>query len=77
VTVRWDDDKPHRCPYCNTAPDVGPPTSLAVYECCRCSTRYARWPRLAWLLPIRRCADIERGECPGGWHVSRDGKDRR
>lgn len=64
-TVYWNFDKPHRCPECHTVVDAGRPTArAAVYECCACGTRFARWPRLAWLLPVRRCKDIAAGRCP-------------
>jgi len=51
--VRWNFDKPHRCPACHAAAvDMDPhPTSWWIYTCCRCGVRFTRWPRLAWLLP--------------------------
>lgn len=51
--VRWNDDKPHRCPECHAvAVDMPLPLrSVWVYTCCRCYTRFARWPHLARLLP--------------------------
>lgn len=52
--VRWNIDKPHRCPECHSVAVAGDtPKSWRVYACCRCSTRFTRWPRIAWLLPFR------------------------
>lgn len=49
---RWNADKPHRCPGCHAiAVSTRPPTWRHVYTCCRCATRFARWPKLARLLP--------------------------
>lgn len=65
MVVRWNIDKKHRCPGCHTIVDTGkPPTWRAVYECCHCKTRFARWPRFARLLPTRRCKEIGQGRCP-------------
>ncbi|PRX91930.1 hypothetical protein [Allonocardiopsis opalescens] len=52
MVERWDLDKPHRCPRCWACAVVGRPRfrSLRVYTCCRCGTRFARWPRLARVL---------------------------
>ncbi|MFJ3283332.1 hypothetical protein [Streptomyces halstedii] len=51
-TVRWNTDKPHRCPDCHTvAIDMEKPKSYRVYTCCRCGTRFTRWPILAFMLP--------------------------
>lgn len=63
----WNDDKPHRCPECHAIVVSGHEptlleTALALYECCRCGTRYARWPRLARRLRV--CEDIAIGQCP-------------
>ncbi|MBO2461648.1 hypothetical protein [Actinomadura violacea] len=73
ITVRrWNADKAHRCPECHTVVDTGAPaTWRAVYECCRCRTRFARWPALAMVLPLRTCADIPAGVCP---HQPADGR---
>lgn len=50
--VRWNFDKPHRCPACHAiAVSVERPKSWRVYQCCQCRTRFTRWPRLARLLP--------------------------
>jgi hypothetical protein len=50
--TRWNFDKPHRCPECHAiAVDLERPKSWRIYTCCRCTTRFTRWPRLAWLLP--------------------------
>jgi hypothetical protein len=52
TATRWNYDKPHRCPECHAITiDLEAPRSWRVYTCCRCSCRFARWPRLAWLLP--------------------------
>lgn len=60
---RWNSDKSHHCPNCHVIVDTGQPATLrAVYECCHCGIRFARWPRLAWFLPVRYCADIATGE---------------
>lgn len=59
----WNDDKPHRCPECHTVVDPGRPRGwLDLYQCCRCGTLFARWPRFAWRL--RTCKDISLGTCP-------------
>lgn len=51
--TRWNADKPDRCPVCHAvAIDTGRPRPWLVYECCRCSARFARWPGLARLLPF-------------------------
>lgn len=50
--VRWNEDKPHRCPHCHTvATDIKRPSSWMACECCTCGTLFARWPRLARWLP--------------------------
>lgn len=50
--LRWNTDKPHRCPDCHAvAVSIETPRSWRVYTCCRCATRFTRWPRLARLLP--------------------------
>jgi DNA-directed RNA polymerase subunit RPC12/RpoP len=59
---RWNEDKRHRCPRCHAVTiDTGPPRPWVVYSCCRCGTRFARWPRLGWLLPDARayCSECE------------------
>ncbi|MFD0902380.1 hypothetical protein [Actinomadura sediminis] len=62
---RWNSDKPHRCPECHAIVDSDkPPTWRAAYECCACGVRFARWPRLAALLPVRTCKDLAPGTCP-------------
>ena len=63
MTVHWNTDKPHRCPRCHTVVDAGQsPTWRAVYECCRCWIRFARWPWLVrflptWVFPVRTCVE--------------------
>lgn len=51
--VRWNADKPHRCPECHAIAVDAPPAarSFWVFTCCRCDARFTRWPRLARLLP--------------------------
>src|SRR5690606_39963702 len=72
VTVRWNPGRPRRCPECNTiVHTAGPVTWRAVTECCRCGTRFARGPRLGWLLPVRRCAAIAHGS--GAHYLARLG----
>jgi hypothetical protein len=58
--VFWNDDKKHRCPACHAVTvDLERPRSWRVYTCCRCGTRFTRWPRLARLLPEAgvRCSE--------------------
>lgn len=58
--ARWNADKPRRCPSCHAvAIDVGRPRPWLVYSCCRCASRFARWPLLARLLPLAgvRCTE--------------------
>lgn len=64
----WNADKPHRCPGCHAvAVDLERPSSLRVYTCCRCGSRFARWPRLARLLPDVgiRCSEHAPAPSPG------------
>ena len=49
--LRWNSDKPHRCPQCHAVTVPYKPSSWAVYECCRCHAQFTRWPRLARFLP--------------------------
>lgn len=47
----WNDDKPHRCPACHAiAIDKERPSPLKIYTCCQCDVRFARWPKLRWVL---------------------------
>ena len=49
--IRWNTDKPHRCPDCHAvAVDMERPSKWRVYTCCRCATRFTRWPSLALVL---------------------------
>jgi len=60
MTARWNFDKPHRCPDCHAiAIDLERPKPWRIYTCCRCGTRFTRWPHLAWLLPSAgiRCSE--------------------
>lgn len=57
---RWNVDKRHRCPKCHAiVVHYATVSSWRAYVCCRCVTRFARWPRLAWLLPTRPCDSEE------------------
>lgn len=62
--IHWNDDKPHRCPECHTVTVFGKPSSLAVYTCCQCLTRFTRWPVLAFALPHAKshCSGHAEGE---------------
>lgn len=51
--LRWNEDKKHRCPYCHAVAMSFRPSSWAIYQCCRCDVRFARWPWLAPVLPFR------------------------
>ncbi|MFB8122058.1 hypothetical protein ACFVG1_12795 [Streptomyces bacillaris] len=52
TAVRWNVGKPHRCPECHAvAIDMEAPKSWRIYTCCRCATRFTRWPTLAFVLP--------------------------
>jgi hypothetical protein len=60
TAVRWNVDKKHRCPKCHAIViHHGPPSRWRVYRCCRCGARFARWPRLAPLLPVTDCDSDE------------------
>lgn len=62
---RWNSDKPHRCPKCHTVVDDGDLTSSwKTYQCCQCSTRFTRWPRLSRWQKLGTCQDIKNGTCP-------------
>ncbi|MFB6906889.1 hypothetical protein ACFCWB_21735 [Streptomyces bacillaris] len=52
AAVRWNTGEPRRCPSCATvAIGEGKPTSWRVYTCRACTTRFTRWPILAFALP--------------------------
>lgn len=58
--TRWNDDKPHRCPWCHAvAVDMERPSRWRVYRCCRCRARFTRFPHLARWLPFAgvRCSE--------------------
>ena len=46
--IRWNEDKPHRCPRCHTITARG--SQWEVNTCCNCGTRFTRWPRAQRLL---------------------------
>lgn len=49
--LRWNTDRPHRCPSCYAvAVDLERPRSTCVYTCCDCGVRFARWPFLGRVL---------------------------
>lgn len=63
---RWNTDKPHRCPRCYAvAIDLERPRWWRIYTCCRCRTRFGRFPRLAWLLREVgvRCSEHQGNSC--------------
>ena len=67
--TRWNDDKPHRCPWCHAvAVDLERPRRWRVYECCRCHARFTRFPWAARLLPFAgvRCSEHAGGVKAGG-----------
>ncbi|NRQ36007.1 hypothetical protein HII36_29860 [Nonomuraea sp. NN258] len=48
---RWNSDKPYRCPDCYAvAVNMEIPRWWRVYTCCKCGTRFTRWPVLARFL---------------------------
>ncbi len=52
LVIPADIDKPHRCPDCWTVAVEGEPFRWwRVYRCCKCGTRFTRWPWLAPILP--------------------------
>lgn len=63
--LRWNEDKPHRCPRCHTVVIWnGRPQWWRLYICCRCTARFARWPALArWLRPTG-CDNDHPDGCP-------------
>lgn len=65
----WNWDKPHRCPTCHAIHYSDDPMMWQrVYRCCRCSTLFARWPRVAlWMWafgrqPVHQCVDHDQEE---------------
>lgn len=66
-----DIDKPHRCPTCWAVAVEGEPVRWwRVYRCCRCNSRFARWP---WLAPVLPDVGI-RCECRLNPEEARDGE---
>lgn len=62
--TRWNDDKPHRCPWCHAvAVDLERPRPWRVYQCYRCGARFARYPWLGRWLPFTgvRCSEHAKG----------------
>jgi hypothetical protein len=49
--VKWNEDKPHRCPTCHSTTDSENVARWRAVTCCTCHTRFARWPLLAAFLP--------------------------
>lgn len=49
--VRYNDDKPHRCPECHAVTDPEQLCKRAVVVCCQCDSRFTRWPRIQRFLP--------------------------
>jgi hypothetical protein len=65
--ARWNSDKPHRCPRCHAvAVSMGRPRPWLVYQCCRCASRFTRWPALARILPFAGIRCAEHREAPRG-----------
>jgi hypothetical protein len=73
MTVRWNDDKPHRCPSCHTIViNEARPSRWRRYECCRCAVRFTRFSWLSAVLPLTKCdSDEHEDACPhcGGWGI--------
>ena len=66
--VRWNHDKPHRCPSCHAVAVSGRYVARwwRRYECCRCRTRFAALPCL-WRLTVPAygtCACFQNPEDP-------------
>jgi hypothetical protein len=78
TAVHWNVDKKHRCPKCHAiiAHVVRYPSSWRVYRCCRCGTRFARWPRLAPLLPVTDC-DSDEHDAPSPVSAATGEKEER
>ncbi len=46
MTVKWNADKPHRCPNCHRVVDWGkPPRKWRRYTCPYCGCKFAWWGR--------------------------------
>lgn len=43
--LRYNDDKPHRCPRCHAVADADQRCKREVVTCCTCGARFTRWPR--------------------------------
>lgn len=51
MIMKWNDDKPHRCPGCYAvAVTSESPSPWSVYTCCRCGARFTKRPALWRLL---------------------------
>jgi hypothetical protein len=78
TVARWNADKKHRCPSCHSvAVSTERPSRWRVYTCCRCATRFTRWPRLWRLLPdtgicCEEHATIRQGVLDDALHVIAD-----
>lgn len=63
--IRWNVDKPHRCPACHAVVvHERRPSRWRLYQCCRCGCRFARHPWLAPLLPLTECDSDEHAPSP-------------
>lgn len=62
--MRYNSDKPHRCPECHAVTDPDHLSATSVVSCCRCGCSFTRFPRLAFVLRFRGvvCPGHQRGE---------------
>ncbi|MCX4919829.1 hypothetical protein [Streptomyces sp. NBC_00687] len=68
--IDWNSNKAYQCPHCHHD-TVADPSKRAVYTCCNCGTRFARFPRLQRFL---RHAGITCEWCTKRHPVPVDGK---
>lgn len=45
--VRYNSDKPHRCPTCHSVTDPHRKCMTAIVVCCACGQEFTRWPRFS------------------------------
>lgn len=68
LVLRWNWDKPHRCPACHTSVVYGEKVkSWTIYQCCECKVRFAKHPwAWKWMpsAPIL-CGDPDHGDTRG------------